>query len=141
VVRTDITGHDRDNRCAVTLTGQAWASCFTTAQGKPLAPKTQSAAGTEMMLSRGLPPALGNVCVGIWKQLGPRTFKLKHMAWNWDANGNFVSVFVMDVTLRIDRHGTKYTCTYSANNLTLSGTPIAGEHFEGNVRGTKITVD
>jgi hypothetical protein len=97
--------------------------------------------GTEMMLSRGLPPALGNVCVGVWKQTGPRTYKLKHTAWNWNLEGSFVGIFVMEVTLKLDRRGASYTGTWSADNLTPSGEPIPGEHFEGIVRGTRITVD
>jgi hypothetical protein len=167
---------------AVTLTGQAWASCFT-AQGKPLAPKAQYAAaaasalavdddgsgsivglwnaefllpngdlydqsfqqfhsdGTEMMLSRGLPPPLGNVCVGVWKQ-NDHSLKLKHMAWNWDANGNYISIFVMEVTLKVNRRGNRYTGSWRADNLNpLTGEPLPGEHFEGTVRAVRITAD
>ena len=97
--------------------------------------------GTEMMLSRGLPPPLGNVCVGVWKQAG-RTYTLKHMAWNWNANGDYVSIFVMEVTIRLDRRGNRYLGTWRSDNLnpaTLQ--PIPGEHFEGTVRATRITVD
>jgi hypothetical protein len=168
---------------AITLTGQAWASCFTTPQGKPLAPKAQYAAaaaaalaaaddesgsivglwnahfllangdlydesfqqfhsdGTEMMLSRGLPPPLGNVCVGVWKQ-NDRTYKLRHMAWTWDANGNYISIFVLEATLRVNRRGNRYTGSWTANNLSpLTGQPLPGEHFEGTVSGTRITAD
>lgn len=97
--------------------------------------------GTEMMLSRGLPPPLGNVCVGVWQQTAPRTFKLRHMAWNWDANGQFISTFVMDVTIRLDRRGGQYAGTWSSDNLSpTTGEPIPGEHFEGVVSGTRITV-
>lgn len=96
--------------------------------------------GTEMMLSRGLPPVLGNVCVGVWKQTAPRTFKLKHTAWNWNLDGTFVGIFVMEATLKLDRRGASYTGTWSADNLTPSGEPIPGEHFEGVVRGIRITV-
>jgi hypothetical protein len=167
---------------AVTLTGQAWASCFTTAQGKPLAPKAQYAAvasalaeegegsgsivglwnaefllpngdlydqsfqqfhsdGTEMMLSRGLPPPLGNVCVGVWKR-SDRTYTLKHMAWNWDANGTYISIFVMEATITVNRRGTRYTGSWRADNLSpTTGDPIPGEHFAGTVRAVRITAD
>jgi hypothetical protein len=98
--------------------------------------------GTEMMLSRGLPPVLGNVCVGVWKQTGARTFKLRHMAWNWDSDGHFISIFVMEVTIRLDRRGQRYSGTWRSDNLSpTTGAPIPGEHFEGIVRGTRITVD
>src|SRR5262245_19179383 len=97
--------------------------------------------GTEMMLSRGLPPALGNVCVGIWKQEGPRTFKLKHMAWNWDADGNFTGTFVMEVTLRLDNRRTRFTGSWSADNFDVAGNKLPDLHAEGVARGTRITVD
>jgi hypothetical protein len=94
------------------------------------------------MLSRGLPPSLGNVCVGIWKQTGPRAFKLRHTAWNFDAAGNYISIFVMDVTIRVDRRGARFSGTWSANNLDkTTREPIPTEHFEGTVLGTRITVD
>ena len=97
--------------------------------------------GTEMMLSRGLPPVLGNVCVGIWKAIGLRAYKLKHTAWNWDFDGNYIGMFVMDLTIRLDRRGASYSGTFTADNLTTDGDPIPGQHFEGVVRGARITVD
>ena len=98
--------------------------------------------GTEMMLSRGLPPSLGNVCVGVWTRTAPGTFKLRHMAWNWDADGHFISIFDMEVRITLDRRGNRFTGTWSSDNLNpTTGEPIAGEHFEGVVRGTRITAD
>src|SRR5690606_9321461 len=44
--------------------------------------------GTELLVSNSLPPALGNICIGVWKRTGPRTYKLKHMTWNWSSNLN-----------------------------------------------------
>ena len=40
--------------------------------------------GTELAIDNAVPPLLGNVCVGVYKQSGPRTFKLRHVTWNWD---------------------------------------------------------
>jgi hypothetical protein len=97
--------------------------------------------GTENILSNGLPPSLGNVCLGVWKQVGPRTVRLRHMAWNWDADGHFAGTFVMVVTLKVDRAGNRYTGTFVADSLDLSGDPIPELHVEGVVRATRITVD
>ena len=94
--------------------------------------------GTEMMVSNGLPPALGNVCVGIWKQIGPRTFTLKHMTWNWDGNGGFAGTFLMTVTIRLDRRGTSYLGTWSADSYDPGGQLIPELHAEGTARGTRI---
>jgi hypothetical protein len=95
--------------------------------------------GTEMMLSRGLPPVLGNVCVGIWKQTGPRTFKLKHMAWNWNPDNSFAGTFLMEVTIRLSRSG--YTGTWKADSFDPSGAVIPDQHFEGVARATRISLE
>jgi hypothetical protein len=95
--------------------------------------------GTEMMLSRGLPPALGNVCIGIWKQTAQRTIQLLHVAWNWDANGNYISTFVLQAQFQLDRRGRAYSGTWSADNLDpATGAPIPAEHFDGTITATKI---
>jgi hypothetical protein len=121
-----------------------WDSLFLLADGSFYDESFQQfhADGLENMLSRGLPPSLGNVCVGLWKQTGPRAFKLRHTAWNFDAAGNYISIFVMEVTIRVDRRGDRFSGTWSANNLDkTTRQPIPTEHFEGTVRGTRITVD
>jgi hypothetical protein len=97
--------------------------------------------GTEMMVSNGLPPALGNVCVGIWKQVAPRTFKLKHMTWNWDGNGGFAGTFLMTVTLRLDRRGSSYTGSWSADSYDPDGQLIPELHAEGTARGARIGLE
>ena len=38
--------------------------------------------GTEIMNS-GRTPASGSFCMGVWKQVGPRTYKLNHWALSW----------------------------------------------------------
>ena len=96
--------------------------------------------GTEIMVSNGLPPALGNVCVGVWKVDG-RTVKLRHMTWNWDASGNLTGTFVMVVTLSVDRRGNSFRGTWSADSYDLSNNLIPELHADGVVRATRVTVD
>jgi len=99
------------------------------------------AGGTEMMLSNGLPPALGNVCVGVWTETGNRTFKLRHMAWNWNPDGSFAGTFEMVVTPRIDRRGDNLAGTWAADSTDPSGNVIPELHAEGVVRSTRITAE
>ena len=96
--------------------------------------------GTEIMVSNGLPPALGNVCVGVWKQ-DDGAVKLRHMTWNWDSNGNLTGTFVMVVTLRVDRRGNSFRGTWSADSYDLSNNVIPELHAEGIVRATRVPVD
>ena len=97
--------------------------------------------GSELMLSRGLPPSLGNVCIGIWKQTGPRTYRLKHMAWNWTSDGTFAGTFIMEATLRLARSGHSYTGTWSADSFDTSGALIPEQHFEGTARAIRVRMD
>jgi hypothetical protein len=96
--------------------------------------------GTEMMLSNGLPPALGNVCVGVWDQTG-RRIRLRHVAWNWDAEGRLTGTFIMLAVLRLDHRGQKFEGTWSADSYDLSNNVIPGLHAEGVVRATRVPVD
>lgn len=98
--------------------------------------------GTELMVDNGVPPFLGNVCVGVWKQTGPRTIKLRHTTWNWDEEGRHpVGTFVLIMTLRLDRKGNTFTGKYVADSFDLDGRVIPSLHVEGTARAARITVD
>jgi hypothetical protein len=96
--------------------------------------------GTEIMVSNGLPPALGNVCVGVWKKTD-RTVLLRHMTWNWDVDGNLTGTFVMVVTIRVDRRGSSFRGTWAADSYDLSNNVIPELHAEGVVTATRVNVD
>ena len=98
------------------------------------------AGGTETMVDNAVAPAFGNVCVGVWKQVGARTYKLKHMTFNWDAQGKVAGTFLLEMTVRLDRRGNAYEGTYVTDSFDLSGNVIPELHAEGVVRGSRITV-
>lgn len=104
--------------------------------------------GTEMIVSNGLPPALGNVCVGVWKRTGPGTYKLNHMTWNWlpddgpfGVPGTFAGHFELQVRLRLNDSGNAYRGTWKATNYDTDGNHIPALDAEGVVTGKRITVD
>jgi hypothetical protein len=100
--------------------------------------------GTEFTMDVAVPPAAGNICVGVWKQVGPRTVKLHHVGWNWDATQNpavLAGTFVLDMTVTVNAHGHMFTGTYVTDSYDLNGVVIPALHAEGAVRGTRITVD
>jgi hypothetical protein len=97
--------------------------------------------GTEVMVDNGVAPAFGNVCVGVWRQEGVRTFRLRHVTFNWDENSRPSGTFVLVMTVRLDRSGHSYTGTYSADSFDLSGNVIPELHLEGRLRAARITVD
>jgi hypothetical protein len=99
------------------------------------------AGGTEVMVDNGVPPALGNVCVGVWKQAGPRTFRLRHVTFNWDANGKSTGTFQVLITVRVNRAGTSYSGTYESDSFDLEGNVIPELHAEGRLRGQRLSVE
>jgi hypothetical protein len=97
--------------------------------------------GTEVMVDNGVPPSLGNVCVGVWKQTGNRTFSLRHVTFNWDGNGQTTGTFQVLITVRLDRAGRTYAGTYVSDSFDLQGNRIPELHAEGRLRATRITVE
>jgi hypothetical protein len=98
--------------------------------------------GTELMVDNAVPPLLGNVCIGVWKQVGSRTVKLRHLTWNWDATGaTLAGTFELRMTVTTDRRGQSFFRRYVAESFDLAGQPIPELHAEGKVRGRRITVE
>jgi hypothetical protein len=99
------------------------------------------AGGTEVMVDNGVPPSLGNVCVGVWKQTGPRSFRLRHVTFNWDQNGQSTGTFQVVIRIRLDRSGRTFTGSYVSDSFDLQGNPIPELHAEGRLRAARITVE
>jgi hypothetical protein len=104
--------------------------------------------GTELLISNGLPPALGNVCIGIWKRVGARSYKLRHMTWNWSppdggfgVPGTFAGHFELEVEFDLDQHGRTFRGRWSAKNYDPSGEHLPDLDAEGVIRGVRLTVD
>jgi hypothetical protein len=97
--------------------------------------------GTELAIDNAVPPSLGNVCIGVWKSLGPKTIKLRHMTFNWNADGTPAGTFLLLLTATVSQDGKGYAGTFVSDSFDLNGDPIAAYHAEGTVRGTRITVD
>jgi hypothetical protein len=99
------------------------------------------AGGTEVMVDNGVPPSLGNVCLGVWKRTGPRSFSLRHVTFNWDANGQSTGTFQVVIHVRLDPSGRTYAGSFVSDSFDLLGNPIPELHSEGRLRGVRITVD
>ena len=97
--------------------------------------------GTEVMVDNGVPPSLGNVCVGVWTRTGPRTYKLRHLTFNWDAAGQLTGTFQLRMTVRLDRNGRAFTGSYQSDSFDLSGNTIPELHVKGQLRAKRITVE
>ena len=98
--------------------------------------------GTEVLNDTAPPqPANGSgtVCLGVYEKTGPRTYKIKHPFWSFDATGTLVGtgVFLEEVTL--DENGNSFAGTYVTKNFDLNGTVT----FEqtGDLKAERITPD
>jgi hypothetical protein len=97
--------------------------------------------GTEVIDSGWRSPLIGNVCFGVWKQIGERRYKLNHRGVGFDATGsavNGIDSIIFEVTL--SRDGNSYGGTFTIYPFDTSGNSM-GSAVQGTVTGTRITVN
>lgn len=110
--------------------------------------KTWHVDGTEFE-NAFLPPSGGNVCFGVWKDLGHGSVKLHHIGlmFNPDASSPMdavANVFTVDETDTVAPNGKTYKGTFDfkifdASDVFGTGTPIA--EVKGTIAATRITAD
>jgi hypothetical protein len=114
---------------------------------------TWHADGTELTNS-GRAPTTGSFCMGVWKQVGPSTFKLNHFALSWafDASapvtgpGTGGADFVGPTNIRervtVGPNGNSYKGTFTITQYEPDGvTVVPPTPIIGTVTGTRITAD
>ena len=98
--------------------------------------------GTETLNDTSPPqPAngAGTVCLGVYKKIGPGTYKLKHPFWSFDANANLAGRGVLAEIVTLDAGGNSYHGSFTLELFDLSGNLI----FEatGDLTAERITPD
>ncbi len=107
--------------------------------------------GTEFMISGGRAPSTGDVCRGVWKQTGPRTGKLNHLALAWASQDTpsppgpltpaaFLGPGVVLEAITLSQDGNSYSGPFAIDQYAADGTTLI-EHIGGTVTGTRMTVD
>ena len=94
--------------------------------------------GTELMNS-SRPPASGNFCMGVWVQLPPRSYRLKHIALAWNSTGTVFegpAVIREDVTLSPSDQ--TFEGTFTLDQFAPNGTTRLA-HIEGTLEASRIT--
>ncbi len=75
--------------------------------------------GTELMFSAGQNPQTGDICQGVWHQIGPRTYTLNHIAMGWAApnadptKGAQFMRYHFHMVVTLDPRGQSFSGTYS----------------------------
>ena len=85
---------------------------FTLYGGLDFGTQAWHADGTELMFSAGRDPATGDICQGVWRKIGPRTYSLNHIAMGYD-NG-FAAGLVrvhLHAVVKVDRFGKTFSGT------------------------------
>lgn len=107
--------------------------------------------GTEFMISGGRAPSTGDTCMGAWRQTGPRTYSLNHLALAWASSDSappigpvvpaaFLGPAVFHETLTLGRNGNTYTGPFTIDQFAADGSTLL-EHISGTVHATRITAD
>jgi hypothetical protein len=95
--------------------------------------------GTEIMNSGGRSPITGDFCLGVWKKVGDRQYKLNHFAAAWDSTGsNLVGPANIQEEVTLDADGDSFKGTFTIDQYTEAGNKVA--HVQGTITGSRITV-
>jgi hypothetical protein len=103
--------------------------------------------GTEIQNSGVHAPKTSNFCLGVWKQVGPRTYQLNHFPLGWDSTGDNPSnpiQITMTVNLIDNNHFTgSYTLKVynwdGSELINAVGPPIAV--VKGTIKAVRVTID
>jgi hypothetical protein len=90
-----------------------------------------------------LPPAGGDVCVGVWKQTGPRSVTLHHVGWLFDAStpaATATNYFTLDEMVSVSPNGLAYSGNFTFKVWNLNGSPTPVE-VTGTIAATRIAVN
>lgn len=109
--------------------------------------------GTELMISGGRAPSTGDVCMGVWEQVGAFTYKLKHIALAWISSdtppsmggpgpspAQFLGPAVISELVTLSRSRDKYEGTFTIDQYNADESALL-VHISGTINGTRITVD
>lgn len=101
--------------------------------------------GTELMFSAGRNPATGDICQGVWKKIGPRTYSLNHIAMGWDFGSFGVRVHIHAV-VEVDASGDTYTGSLTAAVYSVTPADPFDESVlvgsgTGTITGTRVRPD
>jgi len=106
--------------------------------------KTWHGDGTEFE-NAFLPPTGGDVCFGVWKDLGHGTVKLHHIGLMFDPiTGNVDNVFTVDEVNTVAPNGKTYKGSFDVKIFDATDVLAAGsvlQELKGTTAGTRITVD
>ena len=94
--------------------------------------------GTEI-LNDYTNPIEGNVCLGVWTQTGPRTYRLKHPSWAFDTTGTLQGIVIIRETVTVSPDCNSYKGSYSYDIYDTTGAFVT--ELTGTLAATRIRPD
>jgi hypothetical protein len=94
--------------------------------------------GTEVH-NPNVDPRTGNVCLGAWKSVGKRSYKLAHRVWSYDANGTYMGTINLSETIYLGHKGKTHTGSFTLDFFDPAGNFL----FEvpGDVVAERVSVE
>lgn len=113
-----------------------WHVTYTTSDGQPFQESYDvwHRDGTELETAN-VNPITGNVCVGVWKQVGSEVH-LHHVGWGFDTAGNLIGGFTVDDVLTLGNHGNSYSGSFDFKQYDTSGNLLL--EVTGTISATRI---
>ncbi len=104
--------------------------------------------GTEVLVSGGRAPSTGDVCMGVWEQIGNSTYKLKHVGLSYSSTDSvppsspsvFLGPAIIRETVTLSHSRDSYTGTFTIDQYAADEVTLI-EHIGGTVTATRFTVD
>lgn len=94
--------------------------------------------GTEI-LNDYTNPIEGNVCLGVYEQTGPHSYKLKHPSWSFDTTGTLLGTVIIREWVTVSPDGNSYKGTYAYDIYDTTGAFVT--ELTGQVSATRIRPD
>ncbi len=85
-------------------------------------------------------PALGSVCLGVWKPVGVRGVRLHHVGWMFTDAGKPAGSFTIEEADTEAENGQSYTGTFTFRTYDVNG-KFTGTEVTGTIAATRITVN
>ena len=94
--------------------------------------------GTEVH-NPNVDPRTSNICLGAWKAVGKRSYKLVHRVWSYDGNGVFLGTINLSESVYLGHKGATHTGSFTLDFYD----PDGNFQFEvpGNVIAERISAE
>jgi hypothetical protein len=104
--------------------------------------------GNEFMISGGRAPSTGDVCMGVWKQTGERTYQVKHLALAWtgpdahppSATVAYLGPSVIHESIHLNHARNYFEGTFTIDQYAVDETTLL-VHLSGKLVGARYGFD